>query len=367
MNIHMIGSVRGLPHSRTSSEDIAREFAPRFVKSGHKFTVHVWWLNPEEPKITQYKGAKVVRHKAPQGKYGQIIINIKATIYACLSDCDTVFYLWINNSVLSFLPRLFGKKVFANLNGMIWHDPKWPWGIRHIFFNFGALLSYFTANKVITDARNMVTVYKRRFKINMDWIGYGCQDTLIEKKHIDVNDLYPEGYYLIMSRITPHNLTDLLIKGFILSNSKKTLLIAGETPKNKWFDKLLKLIEGKKIKFLGLVKDQQYLDQLILNADAYLHGHSLGGINPALVRVTASNTVAICIDTVFNREVLELSNQKELLCFDKNPESLSNQIIKFEEDNSKFIKDSIYLGKIIREKWNWNNIYKQYLNMMEKR
>ncbi len=369
MNIHLIGSVRGLPHSKSSAEDIAREFAPRFINKGHNFTVHTWWTNDKEPKITYYKGAKVVRHKGPGGKYGQIIINIKSTIYATFSkDCDTILYLWINNSYLCFIPRIFGKKVFANLNGMIWKDPKWPWGLRHIFFNVGAIISYIFCHKVITDAKNMVIEYKKRLFTNIDWIGYGCQKELIIKKEIDLCKKYPDGYFFIMSRLTPHNLTDVLIEGFINSNSKSSLVIAGEVPNTKWFKNIEKRIEGKKIEILGIVENQEYLDQLILNSKAYLHGHSLGGINPALVRVVASDVPSICVDTPFNREVIEQFkgeyNQK--LFFNKKTNNLDDIINMFEKDETSFVIDAKKLGKNIRKFWNWDVIFEQYHSLLIK-
>ena len=207
----------------------------------------------------------------------------------------------------------------------------------------------------------MKLLYKNKFKVNIDWIGYGCESDLPEKKRIDLVDKYPNGYYLIMSRITPHNLTDLMIDGYIASKSKIPLVVAGHIPDNKWFRQLRKRAGNSNVEFLGLIKDQDYLTQVIMNARAYLHGHSLGGINPALVRVTSLNVPAICVDTVYNREVVEYPNNKlQAILFKKDTNSVSCAIQKFENNPSIYKNEAEMLGSKIRETMNWEIVYQKY-------
>ena len=52
------------------------------------------------------------------------------------------------------------------------------------------------------------------------------------------------------------------------------------------------------------VWDQELLDQLYANAFTYLHGHSVGGTNPSLLRAIGAATATTAFDVVFNREVL---------------------------------------------------------------
>jgi glycosyltransferase involved in cell wall biosynthesis len=55
---------------------------------------------------------------------------------------------------------------------------------------------------------------------------------------------------------------------------------------------------------IGRVSDQALLKELWCNAYAYLHGHSVGGTNPALLRAMGYGACIVARDTVFNREVL---------------------------------------------------------------
>ncbi len=369
MKIHAIGS-RGYPVSYASAEDMVREFGPRFVRDGHEFTVHSWATEETKNKNIRtdtYNGIKRIFHTTPGGKIsGQFVVALKSSIAAAHSDCDIVCYIFINSAIFSWIPKLAGKKIFVNIDGIMWKDPKWPPLIRHMFFPLGAYLSILIGNKTITDSVHMQALYRKKFKVNIDWCGYGCSEVVPEKKEIDLTRKFPDGYYLIMSRITPHNLTDVMVDGFIHSSSKSHLVVAGHTPDTPWFHAMTKRAEGKNVTFLGLVRDQVYLNQLILNARAYLHGHSLGGINPALVRVTGMDKPAIVVDTVFNREVVEYPNKKLQACvFAKNTGSIAGAIQLFERKEKHYANEAVELGATIRETMSWEKIYLKYKEYFE--
>ena len=55
---------------------------------------------------------------------------------------------------------------------------------------------------------------------------------------------------------------------------------------------------------LGGVWDQDLLDQLYADSATYLHGHSVGGTNPSLLRAMGAGAAVLAFDVNFNREVL---------------------------------------------------------------
>jgi glycosyltransferase involved in cell wall biosynthesis len=369
MKIEIIGS-RGYPFSYASAEDIVREFGPRFIRDGHEVTVHCWATKEtlsKGLKSDTFNGIKRVFHRTPGGKIsGQFIVALKSSWRAAVSNCDIVLYIFINSAIFCWIPKIAGKKVFTNINGIMWKDPKWPWGIRHVFFILGAYLAIAIGDKTVTDSFHMQQLYRNKFKVNIDWIGYGCSQNVPRQKVISLLSKYNDGYYLIMSRITPHNLTDMMVDGFIKSGSRSHLVVAGHTPNTKWFYDMKERSMGKNVTFLGLVKDQYALTQIILNCRAYLHGHSLGGINPALVRVTGMDKPAICIDTVFNREVVEDPNRRlQAVLFEKDVDSVSEAINNFEKCQGDYEKEAVLLGRKIRETMSWEIIYQKYKTFFE--
>lgn len=367
MKIAVIGT-KGWSYA--GHEDLIRELGWRFVEDGHEFVVHAWAqkknnTNDLKDDVIQ-NGVKRVFHKTSDGKFlGQLIVALKSSLKVAFSDCDLVYYAFIQNGIYSWIPRLFGKKIVCNVNGIMWKDPKWPIIFRHIFFPLGAYLVFFFSNKMITDSSHMQELYKKKFKVNIGWIGYGCDNKIPEKKKIDLVKQHPDGYYLIMSRITPHNLTDIMISGFLESGSKKDLVIAGNIPNNSWFRRIKEKSENKNVSFIGLIDDQSYLTQIILNSKAYLHGHSLGGINPALVRVTGLDKPVICVDTIFNREVVEYPNKRlQAIVFTKNSLSVAKVIRMFESNEEYYLHEAENLGAKIRATMSWDKIYEEYKKLM---
>ena len=59
-----------------------------------------------------------------------------------------------------------------------------------------------------------------------------------------------------------------------------------------------------RVQFVGSIWDQDLLDELYANATSYIHGHSVGGTNPSLLRAMGQGAPVLALDVVFNREVL---------------------------------------------------------------
>ena len=58
-----------------------------------------------------------------------------------------------------------------------------------------------------------------------------------------------------------------------------------------------------RVRFLGSLWDSDLLDALYGHALTYLHGHSVGGTNPSLLRALGAGAPVSAYDVVFNREV----------------------------------------------------------------
>ncbi len=58
----------------------------------------------------------------------------------------------------------------------------------------------------------------------------------------------------------------------------------------------------------GGIYDHELLDQLYANARTYIHGHSVGGTNPSLLRAMGAGAPVLAFDCEFNREVTARSS-----------------------------------------------------------
>jgi glycosyltransferase involved in cell wall biosynthesis len=56
------------------------------------------------------------------------------------------------------------------------------------------------------------------------------------------------------------------------------------------------------VRLVGAVWDQDLLDAMYAGAASYLHGHSVGGTNPSLLRAMVHGAPVIAYDCPYNRE-----------------------------------------------------------------
>ena len=112
---------------------------------------------------------------------------------------------------------------------------------------------------------------------------------------------------------------------------------------------------------VGHVHDQAVLKELWCNSRAYLHGHSVGGTNPPLLRAMGYGCRVLALDTVFNREVLGDTGRFF-------SDSASFTALVHEVDASTY--ETAALGERARarivERYTWEKIADQYEELFER-
>ena len=98
--------------------------------------------------------------------------------------------------------------------------------------------------------------------------------------------LRPHEYHLVVARFEPENHVHEIVDGYHRARARLPLVVVGSAP---YADEYTAAIEAAaegdpRVRLLGGVWDQGQLDELYANALTYLHGHSVGGTNPSLLR-----------------------------------------------------------------------------------
>lgn len=106
---------------------------------------------------------------------------------------------------------------------------------------------------------------------------------------------------------------------------------------------------------LGSVWDQNQLDQLYKHASTYLHGHSVGGTNPSLLRAMGAGTKVIAWDVVFNREVLGRDG-----AYFSGADSLSALIEDAEVSPERVAEVAAALQQRAEQLYNWDSVTSSY-------
>ena len=219
-------------------------------------------------------------------------------------------------------------------------------------------------DQIINDSDEMRKVYLNLFKRDSKVIAYGA-DIRKSKSPDLINkwNLTKRDYYLVIGRLIPDNNADLIISGFIKSNSKKKLVIVGDVPYKDSYALNLKKIKDDRLVFTGYVRDQNILAELYHNCYVYIHGHEFGGTNPTMIKAMAYGSAILALDTVFNQEMLQ--NGKFGFFFKKEFLSITNQINFCEKEN--ILMDKLRSESVngITKKYNWNFVSSRYLEVFK--
>lgn len=362
MKIALIGA-RGIPDHYASAEQLVRHLGAYLVSRGHEFTVYCHAYRFDD-RAAKWNGVRrIFVPTVRDSKYfTQPVHALLSAADTLRRDFDLVQIQFLNNAFQSLIPRLFGRKIVTNVNGQIWDDPKWPRPLRHLFFKSAARVAMGVSEQIITDAIGIADIYRSWYGRESAIIEYGAEIRgSREPGRIAKYGLEPGDYYFVAARMVPSNSADMIVDAFNRSGSRKQLVLAGgQAFGSAWFERL-KAAAGPRVRFLGPVADQDDLEELYCNAYAYLHGATLGGINSALLRPLGCGIGALALDTVYNREVLEMRDGR--LCgmlWRLDAMDLSGKIRQLDADPDLARELGVRGRQRIAEAFTWDRIGRQY-------
>jgi glycosyltransferase involved in cell wall biosynthesis len=255
------------------------------------------------------------------------------------------------------LARLSGKPVVMNVDGLDWTRAKWG-PLARGYFRSAAWSAVRFCTQLVTDAEGMRQYYLEHFGRDSEMIAYGADVESSERPALIAPlGVVPRDYYLIVSRLVPENSLEEMLEGFTRSRTTRRLVVVGSANYEDAFHARLRSIAASdgRISMVGHVSDQAVLKELWCNCYAYLHGHSVGGTNPALLRAMGYGSAVIARDTVFNREVLEDTGR-----YFADGDGVAAQIDEL--DGAEGVVESLRDGARTRvaERYTWDGIADQY-------
>jgi len=363
INISIIGT-RGYPYVYSGYETFVKQLSERLVLKYCNVTVYCHkGLFKTRPK--EIKGIKLVYIPTIETKtLSQPIHSFLSIIHVCFSNTDVVLVVNSANGPFGMITKLFKIPAVINVDGLEWLRPKWK-GFGSIYFKWASKMATIFYDQIINDSEEMRKVYLNLFKKDSKVIAYGAN--IRKSKNIDLITTFninKREYYLVVGRLIPDNNADLIIKGFLKSNSKKKLVIVGDVPYKDSYASNLKNIVDKRLIFTGYVKDQNLLAELYHNCYVYIHGHEFGGTNPSMIKAMACGSSILALETSFNREMLQ--NKKYGIYFTKSISSIKNKI-EFLDCNNKIVRN--YRNNSVKgvtKKYNWDFITNEYYIIFNK-
>jgi rhamnosyltransferase len=376
LEIALIGS-RGIPAEYGGAEVFAEELSGRLIRTG--FKVYVTCESRRFGK-DDYHGVVRLHIPSVQGKTITIptLNDFLSTLYL-LVKCPKIrliYYLTPDAAFAAILPKLLGKKVIVNTDGIEWKRPL----IRRQFFSPGwKLLSVLgsgylklTENLAVKLA-NVITADSRHIKAYLEethrtrkviYIPYGARELVKadisparEKEALESYGLRQGEYYLTVGRIVAENNIHRELNGFIKAASGKTIVIVGNFNEKDRYTRYLYGLRDKdrRIRLLPPIYDKEVLGILRKNCYAYVHAYEVGGTNPSLLEQMLFGRPIIAQDNPFHRETLQDGG----LYFNTEAD-LAECIDNLEKGKYDLPDIARQQARRIAEEYNWDGVSRKY-------
>jgi glycosyltransferase involved in cell wall biosynthesis len=301
MKIAMLGS-RGVPANHGGFETVVEEVGWRLAEAGHE--VVVYCRNHGQTQRS-YRGMRL--HNLPSVRTKQLD-TLSHTGFSCLHAAtmdrpDAAMLCNAGNAPLIPFLRSVRIPFVTHMDGLEWKRAKWTGAAEHYYLwaeSFAARHS----PALVADSRGIQDYLHEKFGRNAVFIPHGAPDISPGSARLGELGLSYDSYHLAVARFEPENHVREIVEGFARSRAKRPLVVVGDTPYSGDYNQaVLDAAErDPRIRLVGRVGDQDLLDQLYANCRSYLHGQSVGGTNPSLLRAMGAGAPVTSYDVVFNRE-----------------------------------------------------------------
>lgn len=286
-----------------------------------------------------------------------------------------IYYLGVRIGPLLFFNKRKYKKagiiLIENPAGLEWKRKKWGFA-GQLYLAISAYFMAISVDYLVCDSKAIMEYYNKLLKKKRPekvYISYGSYvpeklkypNPQIVQKFYKKWDIETNKYFLILGRFVPENNYEMMLKGFISSDTKCKLIVITnyDTEIQKFHRHIIKstkYINDDRIKMVGTIYDKDLLNYIRQNALGYIHGHSVGGTNPGLLEAMSATDVNLLYDVPFNREVGE-----DGAFYFNDAKSLAKLINLVTEMR---LEERILLGekaaKKMKENYSWDLIVNQY-------
>jgi len=355
LSIALIGT-RGVPASYGGFETCVEEIGHRLADKGHLVTVYCRKSHFSE-RQDKYRGMRLVYLPSLKKKSLETLSHSLLSIFHALSQEYDVYMVFnaANSPVLVF-PRLLGKKIAINTDGLEWKRGKWG-AVGKRYYKFSEWLSGKCANRIVADSRGIKDYYLKYYNYESTYIAYGADpQESSDPELLNSLGIEPGEYFLQITRFEPENNPLLTVQAFQQLSTAKKLVLVGGVPYESNYSRLIRNTAGEKVVLTGPIYEKALLAELWCNCYAYIHGNEVGGTNPALLQTMANGCYTIAIDVPFSRDVLA-----DCGCyFKKDADDLSTKMRWALEHPEELAGFKQMAQKRVREEYSWEQVTSHY-------
>ncbi len=352
-DIAIVGTV-GLPPNYGGFETLAGRLVEHW---GGRRRVIVYCSAPDLPATT-----------APQARYldaDLAYVNLRANgwqsipydavcLFRAARHAQAILLLGVSGAIVLPLLRLLhpSVRIVTNIDGLEWRRAKWGWFSRR-FLKFSERIAVRASHMVVADNRAIADHIAAAYGASSACIPYGGD--------FDPEDtsraVAPSPYFLMLCRIEPENNVEAILTAFAASPRMRLVAVGNwqHSPYARQLRERFGTVPNCEMR--DPVYDRTVVARLRREATAYVHGHSAGGTNPALVEAMALGCAVLAYDVSYNRHTTD--NQASYWRDDADLRSLLAT-----QDAGALAANGNRMAYIARERYRWPDIALAYESLL---
>ena len=365
MKIALLGT-RGIPNRYGGFEAFFEKLSQYLVNDGHQVRVYCRraFTRPEDGSLVDPRIRRVILPSISAKHLDTPVHTFLSVLHVIFTSADIVLMCNVANSPVAWIPRLFGKPVVLNVDGLDRQRKKWG-PLARIVLSICEFFSTFTPTRVVTDSETMRQYYRSRYGKSSVMIGYGAEPPAPgqispEYSVLQRFGLKPQQYVLYVSRLEPENNPELVIRSYAKTQIPWPLVMVGSNAYDPSYEQRLRALAGERVIFTGSIYGDGYWE-LQQNAACFIFGCEVGGIHPALVEAMSAGNPVLYLNTESNRETAGDCG----VIFEYSEDDLAAKLQQVFND-PKLLSDLALKGaQRASERYGWAEVTRQYENLFE--
>lgn len=357
MKIAIVGT-RGIPNRYGGFEQFAEKISSQLADRGHSVTVYCRKAFTTLTDVYDHRVRRVILPSIHRKHLDTLSSGLISCIHVAFSDNDVVLLCNVANSPFAWFPRLLGKPVVLNVDGLDRRRGKWN-ALGRAVLHFCEWLSTFTPTRVVTDAKSIREYYRERYGKDSTVIGYGSDPPQGELT-LDGFHLQSGRYVLYVSRLEPENNPELVLAAWRKVRTEWPLVMVGDNRYDSEYEQRLRRQADERVRFTGAVYGDGYW-ALQKHAGIFVFACEVGGVHPALIEAMASQTAVLSLETPENNETAG----EAAIRYCKSPDDLTQKLQELLDNEEARQHWAVLAVERAHRLFRWELVAEEYERLFE--